>query len=113
MDLQRIQKRMNYLEDEIKNIKQQPLSAPAPIVVEMPAAAPTEPLAAEREAELRAQLQAFKERLDAVEQTVTSMLDRIIGIKEKLQPSMDVTLLESRVQSLEEVTSALVGMGRS
>lgn len=112
MDLQRIQKRMNYLEDEIKNIKLQPTPVAALVPVPAPAPAP-EPLAVEKEAELRAQLLAFKERLDSVEQTVASMLDRIIGIKEKLQPSMDITLLESRVQSLEEVTSALVGMGRS
>lgn len=103
MDLQRIQKRMNYLEDRLKTVETTP-SVASP---------PPPPMSVEKESELKVQILALKDKVDTLEQTVAGLLDRIISLKEKIQPAVDVTALETRIVSLEEVTSSLVGMGRS
>ena len=108
MEVHQLHKRVSYLERALSS-RAPAEEAPAPAA----APAPVQAISPELEKELKAQMLEFKTRVEAMEQTIAGLLDRVINLKEKLQPSFDITVLESRIISLEEVTSALVGMGRS
>lgn len=109
MELHQLHKRISYLERSLSS-RAPEAEAPAP------AAAPQAQvitISQDLERDLKAQVLELKTKIEAMEQTIAGLLDRVINLKEKLQPSFDITVLESRIVSLEEVTSALVGMGRS
>lgn len=107
MEVHQLHKRISYLE---RALTSRPAEAAA-LVAET--AAPVATISPELEKELKSQMLELKTRVEAMEQTIAGLLDRVINLKEKLQPSFDITVLENRIISLEEVTSALVGMGRS
>jgi chromosome segregation ATPase len=109
MEIHQLHKRLSYLERNLS----MPAAAPEAAPAAAPAAAPVATISPELESALKAQVQELKEKVEAMEQTITSLLDRVINLKEKLQPTVDITALEMRITSLEEVTTAIVGMGRS
>lgn len=110
MEIHQIHKRLSYLE---RNMSMPAAAAPAPEAAPAPAPAPVATISPELENSLKAQVQELKDKVETLEQTITSLLDRVINLKEKLQPTVDITALEMRITSLEEVTTAIVGMGRS
>ena len=110
MEIHQLHKRISYLERSLSS------RAPEAEAVPAPAAAPAPQvitISQDLERDLKAQVLELKTKVEAMEQTIAGLLDRVINLKEKLQPSFDITVLENRIISLEEVTSALVGMGRS
>lgn len=114
MEFHQLQKRVSYLERALSSRPAEEASAPAPApVAEVAAPVSVQTISPELEKEVKSQMLELKTRVEAMEQTIAGLLDRVINLKEKLQPSFDITVLENRIISLEEVTSALVGMGRS
>ena len=55
------------------------------------------------------------EKVQELEQSTTGMLDRVLTLKEKIEPTMALNLLEARVMSLEErcAVREVVGIGIS
>lgn len=62
---------------------------------------------------LEEELVLAKQKIEALEKSFSNILDRVMSLKEKSEPAFDITQLESRIISLEEVTGSLVGVGRS
>jgi predicted nucleic acid-binding Zn-ribbon protein len=129
----RITKRLNYLEDQLKQI--QPVKSAAELenvaAVELSV---IEELKKEVELlklnnspsydfdALRNELTSLKEhyivlqmKVEQLELSTSAMLDRVLTLKEKIEPNMALNLLEARVMSLEEryAVREVVGIGSS
>ena len=128
----RLSKRLSYLEDQLKNI--QPASPAVSDSLDLSQLTPIlEKLKKEVELlkvnnssseleSLKQEIKSLKEsnqvlhmKVEQLEQSVVGMLDRVLTLKEKIEPSMEMNLLEARVMSLEERYAAreVVGIGSS
>lgn len=129
----RITKRLNYLEDQLKQI--QPVKSAAElesvaslelsIMEELKKEIELLKLNSSSNNELEALKQEVKtlkesnlmilSKVQELEQSTSGMLDRVLTLKEKLEPSMNMSLLEARVMALEERVAIreVVGIGSS
>lgn len=129
----RLSKRLSYLEDQLKNIQPVQTSTEVAAVASLELSI-VEELKKEIELlkvnntscceleSLKQELKSLKEtnqilhmKVEQLEQSVTGMLDRVLTLKEKIEPSMELNLLEARVMSLEEryASREVVGIGSS
>lgn len=111
-DLLRINRRINYLEDKINTIQ-----VPEKVAVHTPDIETKQQLTyIQQELETLKQIVTslqirFDARVSDLEQNAATLLDRIVTIKEKLQPSFDAHGFELRLAALEH--NIHVGIGSS
>ncbi len=129
----RLSKRLSYLEDQLKNI--QPvktesdiekvasleLSVLEELKKEVEVLKVSNSSSSELES-LKQEVNTLKEsnrmlllKVQELEQSTAGMLDRVLTLKEKIEPNMALNLLEARVMSLEErcAVREVVGIGSS
>jgi hypothetical protein len=111
-DLLRINRRINYLEEKINTIQ-----VPEKVAVHTPDTDTKQQLSyIQQELEtLKKVMTALQVRMETrmsdLEQNAATLLDRIVMIKEKLQPSFDAQGFELRLSALEH--NIHVGIGSS
>lgn len=111
-DLLRINRRINYLEEKINTIQ-----VPEKVAVHTPDTDTKQQLSyIQQELEtLKQVVTALQVRLESrmsnIENNAATLLDRIVMIKEKLQPSFDAHGFELRLAALEH--NIHVGIGSS
>ena len=129
----RLSRRLEYLEDQLKQI--QPVKSAAElenvasielsIIEELKKEVELLKLNSSSSCDLEALKQEMNslkesnrfllEKVQELEQSTTGMLDRVLTLKEKIEPTMALNLLEARVMSLEErcAVREVVGIGSS